>query len=138
MHFRSKIYLIIAILNIVLTIPLAKLYGGIGCAIATAFALFIGNVIIINIYYHKKIGIDIIAFAREITLMTLPVLIALAIGIIGNYLIRITSILDLGIRIIAYTLVFLMLMWFMGFNDYEKDLFKGVLLKVKEKVASIN
>ena len=62
---------------------------------------FIGNVIIINIYYHKKIGIDIIAFAREITLMTLPVLIALAIGIIGNYLIRITSILDLGIRIIA-------------------------------------
>lgn len=136
--FRSKIYLIIAILNIVLTIPLAKLYGGIGCAIATAFALLIGNVVIINIYYHKKIGIDIIAFAREITLMTLPVLIALAIGIIGNYLIRITSILDLGIRIIAYTLVFLMLMWFMGFNDYEKDLFKGVLLKVKEKVASIN
>ena len=63
--FRSEIYLFIAILNIVLTIPLAKLYGGIGCAIATAFALLIGNVVIINIYYHKKIGIDIIAFAGD-------------------------------------------------------------------------
>ena len=134
--FRSKIYLFIAVLNIILTIPLAKLYGGIGCAIATAFALFIGNVVIINVYYHKKIGIDIIAFAKEITSMTLPVLIALSIGIAGNYLIQITSILDLGIRIIAYTLVFSMLMWFMGFNDYEKDLFRGVFLKAKEKVAS--
>src|SRR5690554_6360143 len=34
--FRSKVYLMIAVLNIILTIPLAKLYGGIGCAVATS------------------------------------------------------------------------------------------------------
>ena len=131
--FRSKVYFFIAILNIVLSIPLAKLYGGIGCAVATAFALFVGNIVIINIYYHKKIGVDIITFAKEIVSMAPPVLIALAIGSIGNYLFTTTDIIILGSKILGYILVFTPLMYFMGFNDYEKNLFKGLILNLKPR-----
>jgi O-antigen/teichoic acid export membrane protein len=129
--FRSKIYFIIAILNIIMTIPLAKLYGGIGCAVATSVALFIGNVIIINIYYHKKIGIDIIAFIKEILSMTLPVLIAFSIGIIVNHYMETTNLIILALKIIIYILIFSMFMWFMGFNNYEKNIFIGMANKIK-------
>ena len=129
--FRSKIYFLIALLNIILSIPLAKLYGGIGCAIGTSIALFIGNVVIINIYYHKVIGIDISAFIKEIFSMTLPVVLSLGIGLIINYYIDTTNITILVCKIITYMLVFVALMWFMGFNDYEKDLFKGAIRKIK-------
>lgn len=73
--FRAKIYLFIAILKIIVSVPLAKAYNGIGCAIATSFSLIIGSVIIINVYYQKEIGIDILNFAKEILSMSLPVLI---------------------------------------------------------------
>src|SRR5690606_13919108 len=110
--FRAKVYVFIAILKIIISVPLAKYYGGIGCAIATAFSLFVGNVVIINIYYHKEIGIDIIRFAKEIICMVPPVLIALVVGAIGNYYIETANILTLGFKIINYTLVFVILMWF--------------------------
>ena len=129
--FRSKIYFIIAVLNIIMTIPLAKLYGGIGCAVATAVALFIGNVIIINIYYHKKIGIDIIAFIKEILSMTLPVLIAFNIGIIVNHYIDTTNLIILASKIFVYILIFSIFMWFMGFNNYEKNIFIAMVNKIK-------
>ena len=129
--FRAKVYLFIAILKIIISIPLAKFYGGIGCAIATAFSLIVGNVIIINIYYHKEIGIDIVRFSKEIFSMGLPVLIALLIGTIGNYFIDTVNIVILGLKIIGYTLVFMILMWFMGLNGYEKGLFRGFILKFK-------
>lgn len=129
--FRSKIYFIIAVLNIIMTIPLAKLYGGIGCAVATSVALFIGNVVIINIYYHKKIGIDIIAFIKEILSMALPVLIAFTIGIIVNHYIETTNLIILALKMIIYILIFSMLMWFMGFNNYEKNIFVDMVNKIK-------
>jgi len=129
--FRSKIYFIIAVLNIIMTIPLAKIYGGIGCAVATSVALFIGNVIIINIYYHKKIGIDIIVFIKEILSMTLPVLIVLGIGIIINYYLQTTNLIILASKIFVYILIFSIFMWFIGFNNYEKNIFIGMLNKVK-------
>mgnify|MGYP003937599081 FL=1 len=131
--FRAKVYVFIAILKIIISIPLAKFYGGIGCAIATAFSLIVGNVVIINIYYHKEIEINIIRFAKEILSMTLPVLIALTIGAMGNYYIETASILSLGLKIITYTFVFVILMWFMGLNDYEKGLFRGFLMKLKKR-----
>jgi len=131
--FRSKMYFIIAIANIALSIPLAKMYGGIGCAIGTSLALIIGNVVIINIYYHKVIGIDIIAFAKEILSMTLPVLISMGIGIGANCFIPTSSIMVLLIKIIVYMCVYFTLMYFMGLNDYEKDIFAGLTKKFKKR-----
>lgn len=133
--FRSVMYFVIAVLNIVLSIPLAKLYGGVGCAIGTSISLIIGNVIIINIYYHKKIGIDIIAFAKEIFSMVLPVVIALCFGLIVNKYIVTTSIIVLVSKIVIYTSVFVALMWFMGLNSYEKSLLNEIVSRAKRIIV---
>ena len=45
-----------------MSIPLSKYYGGIGAAIGTAFSLILGQGVILNIYYQKKVGINILEF----------------------------------------------------------------------------
>lgn len=59
---RAKVCLIMGLLNIVFGIPMAKYFNGLGCAIVTGIMLFIGNGIIMNYYYIKKIKLDIMKF----------------------------------------------------------------------------
>lgn len=58
-QFRAVIYIIIAILNIGISIPLAQQYQGIGAAIGTAIATFAGQIVTMNIFYWRVIKIDI-------------------------------------------------------------------------------
>ena len=60
--FRMLVYTGFAIGNIFVNIFLARLYGGLGCAISTSIAIFISTGLIINWYYWKKIKLDILLF----------------------------------------------------------------------------
>lgn len=133
--FRSVVYIIIAIFNVLASIPLAKMWGGFGCAIATGTSLIIGNIIIMNIYYHRKIGLNIPLFWRNITLMSFPVILALLCGYGINYLIVSDSILFLSIKIILYSSIYIFIMWFLALNKYEKELFISPVRKVFNKFA---
>ena len=58
-QFRAIVYLIIAVLNVGISIPLAKAYQGIGAAIGTAIANLLGQIITMNIFYYYKAKLDI-------------------------------------------------------------------------------
>ena len=73
--FRSIIYFFIAILNIIISIPLAKRYAGIGAAIGTAFANVVGQIITMNIYYYKVAKLDIPKYWRWFIRYMMPLLI---------------------------------------------------------------
>lgn len=125
MHqFRSWVYFFIALANLGITIPLAKTYGGIGAAIGTAISLIIGNVIIMNFYYHFKVGLDMKFFWKQI-FSFVPALIAPVIigGLIYYFfnLYKLFNFLGFGI---VYVTVFSTSMWFIGMNQYEKDLIR--------------
>ena len=45
MKFRSTVYVIIALASLLISIPLAKRFGGIGCAIGTSIALIAGQIL---------------------------------------------------------------------------------------------
>jgi len=123
MHqFRSWVYLFIAIGNVSLTIPLARLYGGIGAAIGTALAQIIGNCIIMNIYYHKKIGINIIYFWREIFKFIPALLIPVATGAIMMLFVDLYSIYNFLICGTCYVSIYSLSMWLFSMNAYEKKL----------------
>jgi O-antigen/teichoic acid export membrane protein len=137
MHqFRSWLYLIIAIVNVGITIPLAKMYGGIGAAFGTAIAIIIGNGFVMNWYYHVKVGIDIKYFWKRI-LSFLPALIPPVLtGIIFNSLFDLNNIIYfLGLGII-YLLIFCISMWFSGMNQYEKNLISRPLRKIFSKTIN--
>lgn len=133
MKFRSVSYVIIAIMSLGLSIFLVRHYGGIGCALSTAFALCIGQILIMNIYYFKKVNIDIPAFWREIGKMSV---VPILIGIVGYALLsyfRIESILTLFLGIVLFSIVYLPAFWFLSMNGYERNLFLKPLRKVFKK-----
>ena len=135
MHrFRSKIYIVIALLNLITSIPLAKMYGGIGAAICTVVSMIIGNGIIINIYYYYKIKINIVRFWREIIAMTIPVIISIIVGFVITNLVTIYGYLGIIIKGSIFSFIFLVIMFNLGMNNYEKQLFLGPIKKIWNKV----
>ena len=130
MKFRCVSYVIIALISFIASLPLSKHYGAVGCASSTAGALILGQVIIMNIYYEKRIGLNIIGFWKEIIKMSIaPILISILSYQLLDYVI-IDSYFDLIIAIVLFTVLYLPIFWFASMNRYEKDLFGGMLTKI--------
>lgn len=132
--YRTIIFFGIAILNVVMSIPLTKIYGGIGTAMGTAVSLILGQCIILNIYYHKKVGINMIEFWKNILRMSIPIVFVALFGIGLNILIVSNSILILALKIILYSIVYVLIMWFFGMDNYEKDLIRKPFNKIIAKI----
>jgi len=133
--YRTIIFFFIAIANILISIPLSKTIGGIGAAIGTAVSLIIGQGFIINIYYHKKVHIDIVSFWKEIIKMSIPIFGVAILGFVCNYYLVTNSILLFAIKIIIYTMLYLIVVWKFAMNDYEKNIIRVPLNKIKGKLV---
>ncbi len=130
-QLRSIVYFAMAVVNVAISIPLAQRYGGIGAAIGTCASYILGNGIAMNVIYQTKIGIDILSFWKSI-LTFIPGLIApVAAGILIFKFVRFESLLHFGMWIIIYCAVYIISMWLLGMNDYEKDLIRGMVSKIK-------
>lgn len=137
MHkFRSIIYFIIAITNIFISIPLCKMFGGVGTAIGTSLSLIIGNGIIMNVYYHKRVGLNIKYFWQEIFKFTPALIIPLIFGTIMKIYVGINNLFMFIFLGGIYVIVFILSAWFIGMNKYEKDLFSGPINKIISNLGS--
>ncbi|MCF8009645.1 MAG: oligosaccharide flippase family protein [Halanaerobiales bacterium] len=132
--FRSITYLLIAVVNIGITIPLVVRYEGIGAALGTALALLIGNALIMNIYYHKKVGLDILFFWKEIIKLLPAFILPILSGFLLLFYTDINQTIIFILDIITYILVFGISMWLIGMNDFEKDLFRKPLYVLVNKI----
>lgn len=132
-RFRSLMYLAFAAVNIAVSIPLGQMYGGVGCAAGTAFALVCGSIVTMNIYYHKQIHLDIPRFWKEIIRMTVPIAAAFFVCCAVGKLIAGNGIVTILIITVIYTAAYIPLIWFMGMNEYEKELFTSLVRKTRKK-----
>ncbi len=135
MHqFRSWVYFFIALGNLGLTIPLAKVYGGIGAAIGTAASLIIGNGLIMNWYNHVKVGLDMKFFWKQI-LNFIPALIIPGVaGIVMNKYFDLNNINLFLVSGTIYVIIFSISMWLIGMNQYEKDLLGNPIKKLLDRI----
>ena len=133
MRFRSTLNIIIAIISLGFQIVLSKYYGGLGCAIAISGALIIGQGIIMNWYYYKHQSLNIPNFWREIFKMSFVPAIFSIIGVIIFNYVQINSFATLLISITLFSLLYIPFFWKIGMNDRERELFNGVLRKLKIK-----
>lgn len=131
--YRTIIFFFIAIINILLSILLSKHYGAIGAAMGTSIALILGQIIILNIYYHKKVGINMIEFWKNIIKMTIPMILVIIFGIILNIVIKSNKIIYLLVKIILYSIVYFITIYKFSMNKYEKNLINGIILKFKNR-----
>lgn len=137
MKFRSTLYVIIAAASLCISIPLAKLYGGIGCAVGTALALITGQIIVMNIYYHRVIHIDIPKFWKEIGKMSFSPFV---VGVLSYCLFKvyeINTIWMLVIDILMFSLIYIPLFWFSGMNPYEKELFISPMRRIMNRFQKV-
>lgn len=130
--FRAVFYLCITLLDIAFSIPLVMLWEGVGAAIGTALATIVGPVITMNIYYSRVMHLDIKGYFRSTIPVLFKVALVTALGMIMNYFWNVTGWLTLVLQIIIYACVFLVMVYFWGFNEYEKSMVNGILKKFKK------
>lgn len=131
MHkFRSLVYLGVAIANIFVSLPLAAKWNGFGAAMGTFLSILVGNVILMNWYYYKHIGLDIPRFWKEIGKMLpsliIPTAAAILIAIFNPY----QSYFGVLLGGIVFVIIFIPCMWFFGMNSYEKETVLSPLRKI--------
>ena len=116
-RYRMTVYTIVAVINIFTSVILAKMYGGLGCAISTAVALLISTGLIMNRYYHKRIGIDIPLFWKNIIHMMPSAFILIVL--VEFFQINISleySWLYFIIKVLIYSLIYFVLMFVLSMN----------------------
>lgn len=125
MHqFRSWVYLGMALMNIGISIPLAQRYGGIGAAAGTAVAMVVGNGLLMNLYYHHRVGLNMRYFWRQVFGFTPAMVLVVAVGAAIMVWVDLHSVLSFGLCAVSYLAVYCIAMWLFGLNDYEKGLLR--------------
>ncbi len=120
--FRAIVFVIIAILNAIVSIPLAKQYGAMACACVTAGCLLLGQGLILNIYY-AKLGIQVVKFFVQIgkifVITLIPVMASgLLLAKMGNH----PSVFMLLVQIFIFIVLYGATLWRLAMNTYEKNL----------------
>lgn len=118
---RSVILIITTVFNILLTLLIIRKYGPTGAAAATCIANTLGQILIMDIYYTKRMGINVLnLYARTFS----GILPCQAISAACSYLLAhrihtpFASLLTGGI---SYLLLFLILFCLFGATKTEKD-----------------
>lgn len=131
-HIRSIIFLGMAIMNALITVWLASMWAEIGAALGTAITTII-CCILINIFYHLKLGLNVLSFWKSI-LSTIPALIIpFGVGTVIMMFCTYNSIIKFILFIVIYALVYLVSVYFLGFNAIEKDSVRKVASKVVKR-----
>lgn len=129
-QIRSIVYFVIMCANIVLSVFLIRRFGIIGTCLGTLFASMIGEGIFMNIYYHKKIGLNIIAFWAEVS-KWYPFVLVLGVGtFFALRRVTICTWPSLFAAIGVYAVVYAVLLVAFGLNRDER-------MQIKKKIGSI-
>ena len=127
--FATFVNIIVAIFNLIISIFLAKKYGAIGAAIGTGLGIFI-SIIMINMYYHFVLKLNMIKFWKNIIKLLLINLIPIAVILImikNTHLVGISSVLIYGS---IYTIIYIIVNYCISMNHYEKNIVNSVLKKM--------
>ena len=129
--FRGIMYLVIAVINIIATFFMAKYWGMIGAATATAISMVVGNCIIMNIYYKKVAKLNVGKFWFEILKMLPGIILSLCIGYAIRFIKLPNAWGNLFVHVTLFVVVYLICCYFLVLNEYEKSLFYKIGNKLK-------
>lgn len=135
MHkFRSIVYLLVAIVNIFLSIPLCIYFKEIGVAVGTAIPVLVGNGLLMNWYYDKYIGLDIKRFWRRIIALLPSLVLPCIASILIALFVNIEGYLGILIYGCIYLVIFITSVWVLGLTRYEKEIVLSPLRKLLRRL----
>lgn len=133
--FRSIVYLMIAIANVISTYLVVPYLGGIGAALCSCISYLLGQGLIMNFYYHKVIGIDIPLFWKNILKMAIFPGVMMVVGLSAKCAVSFDNWITFFAGVVVYTAIYCLGMYRLNMNDYEKDIIRGPLKKVVSKIV---
>lgn len=128
---RSFMYFAMAIANVAISIPCIRLWEAQGAALGTAVTLILGDCIGMNLYYHKRVGLDMIYYWKQIIKFIPAFLLIIALELVVTTFFSMNGLLAFVIHGGVYLFIFAVSMWFLGMNQTEKELILGPLRKIK-------
>lgn len=130
MKYRSILILAVSAASLAAAIPAARQFGAFGVAAVTSVAVVLGHGILLNIYYKRKIHLDIPLFWTEIARMSVaPLIITVGAFILLKY-ISVDSVLSFLCVAVVFSLIYFPCIYRFSMNQYERDLFIKPIRKI--------
>lgn len=127
--YRVAIYLISALVNILITIPMIQIYSATGAAIGTAISVVLSN-IALNYFYYYKLKLNVGFFWKKITVDALVLLIPITITYLIKHLFVNDFVLHNTLLFAFYVFSYMFVLWFICLSKSEKtSLIKSFLHK---------
>lgn len=131
---KSYVYIASSIINIVLSLILSQFLGVLGASISICISYFV-RYIFMNVIYYKTLNIDVFRFFKECHIkMLIPLLLSLIIGMCVHLFIHLAGWTGFLIKGMIVVVVYVLIMWTMAFNNFEKKLILDTLQSIAKKV----
>lgn len=131
--FRSIVLFGISVINVIISIVLVKQYGMIGAPIGTAISFIVGYGVIMNIYYQKKIGINVISMFKTIFSRTWLCILAASVASAPlNLVFKAYSLKTFAFKAFVFSVVYAITLCIFGLNKTEKNDLSAFVRKIKK------
>lgn len=129
--FRTGVLVISTVINLVISVAGIHKWGYFSAAVGTAASFILGSLIVMNIYYYKKLQFNMLSIYYRIINRTLPCIVISGVIIIFTSRIINGSWLALFANIAIFLVVYGLLMLLWGCSAEERE---SVLISVKKIV----
>lgn len=131
--YRAYVYILMAVVNLVLSYVMTSVYGLIGLAVSI-FIAYLLRTIALYFLYWTKLHVNVKRFIYESYIKMGP---GLVLPIFLNYFIFTKWLsfgwIDLFLKAIVIFLCYSVSMYFMALNKSEKEIIKSVILRIAKK-----
>lgn len=128
-------YLLMALINIILAYPMTKYLGVLGLCVSIMIA-YIARTICMDIIFYRKIGINVFEFFKQSYIKILPSLVvAFLLYILFIRFYSQSGFIGLLVKGFVCLLFYLLSVWFLSMNSYEKNL---ILNPIRNLIRKIN
>jgi len=137
---RALITLAFAVIGGLGAVFLIHTFGLYGPAIATGLVLLVGHGLVMNIYYHNCVGLDMWLFFKKVTERIVAVIVAvMLVGCALVYLPVGSGWCGLILRLLVFSITYALTMWFYGMHEGERSFFRVMFLGlVKGRFAAVS
>jgi len=127
--FRSVVLVIMAVINVAVSVVLVRFLGFWGAAIGTATSLLIGNGLVMNIYYSRVIKLQVARMLKGIFKGVLPAGLLATACCLPLALYLPNSLPMFIVKGALFVAVYGALLWVIGLNKDEKSMVRSMLKK---------
>ena len=133
---RSIVLVVIAVLNVLVSVVLVRCIGFWGAAIGTMFSLILGHGILMNIYYAREFGVEVFRMFAGIFRGVLPAgIVAAMICLPLAFFLPDTRMLFV-LKCTSFVAIYFLCLILFGFNQREKMLVVDFIRNLYKKVKA--